>query len=321
MTPETISDQELAAVAKELLEIDPAGNHFANIIRYTFDQLLDGRRTGRWDYRQLFKTEKTHMGTLIEINLQKFFRFADGDATDYRIAGIEVDCKFSQRIGGWEMGPEMVDHLCLVVWASDEKSSWRAGLIRATDENLRAGGNRDMKRTLTAEAVTRVLWLWPDNNTLAPNQLLHLPDEVRDRIMTATSKSRKASGIQARVNQLFREVQRVLVRRTTVETVAYGADDPLKRARGNGGARDLLRPEGITVLGHQDNDPHVAAALGLPVPHKGEFVAARLSPVEGPTTERPAARISDNYFAVALDDDLILPAPLIARKSPVRPRI
>lgn len=311
--PEITPDPELATVAAELLRLDPTGSHFADIIRYTLDQLLDGRRTGRWDYKQLFKTEKTHMGTLVEINLQKFFQFADGDATDYRIAGIEVDCKFSQRIGGWEMGPEMVGHLCLVVWANDEKSSWKAGLIRATDENLRAGGNRDMKRTLKAEAVTKILWLWPENNTLAPNQLLHLPDDVRERIMTATSASRKSSGVQARINQLFREVQGVRIRRTTLETVGHGADDPLKRARGNGGARDLLRPEGITVLGHQDNDPGVAAALGLPVPHKGEFVAARLSPVAGPTTERPAARISDNYFAVALDDEPIIPAPFIAR--------
>jgi hypothetical protein len=52
----------------------------------------------------------------------------------------------------------------------------------------------------------------------------------------------------------------------------------MKRARGNGGARTQLRPEGILVLGHQENDPLVAAALRLPVPRTGEFISARAVP-------------------------------------------
>jgi len=47
----------------------------------------------------------------------------------------------------------------------------------------------------------------------------------------------------------------------------------MKRARGNGGARTQLRAEGILVLGHQENDPLVAADLGLPAPEKGEFIS------------------------------------------------
>lgn len=316
MTKQDIQDIEINLVATKLFELDPTGAHFAGIIRYSLDQLLDGRRTGRWDYHQLYKTEKTHMGTLVEINLQKFFDFEDGDTTDYRIAGIEVDCKFSQTIGGWEMGPEMLNHICLVIWASDEKSLWRAGLVRATAENLRLKANRDMKRKLTPEAVEDdVLWLWPNNETLAQNQLLHLADDVRTRIMGATSKSRKLSGVQARINQLFREVQGKIVRRVTVETVGHGADDPLKRARGNGGSRDMLRPEGISVLGHQDNDPKIAAALGLPAPHKGEFIATRLIPVDAPRAERPAAKIDGHFYAIGTSSDPVVPAPVIPRKK------
>jgi hypothetical protein len=63
--------------------LDPGGQMFAPVIRDTLDQLLDGRRAGRWDYQKLHKTEKTHMGTLVEINLHREFDFADGDATDY----------------------------------------------------------------------------------------------------------------------------------------------------------------------------------------------------------------------------------------------
>ncbi|WP_418396390.1 NaeI family type II restriction endonuclease, partial [Yersinia enterocolitica] len=51
----------------------------AKVFRATFDQLYDGQHTGRYSVEQLFKTEKTHFGTLIEINLQREFGLADGD--------------------------------------------------------------------------------------------------------------------------------------------------------------------------------------------------------------------------------------------------
>ena len=94
------ADPSLARVREELYQLDPSGDRVARVLRDTLDQLLDGRRRGRFDYADLFKTEKTYMGTLVEINLQREFEFSDGDVTDYSIADVEVDCKFSQRIGG-----------------------------------------------------------------------------------------------------------------------------------------------------------------------------------------------------------------------------
>jgi hypothetical protein len=306
-------DPGLDLVRRELEELDPHGDRFAAVLRDTLDQLLDGRRRGRFDYRDLYKTEKTYMGTLVEINLQRAFDFADGDVTDYSIADVDVDCKFSQRIGGWELGPEMLDQLCLVVWCSDRESSWRAGLIRASADALRETTNRDAKRRLNELGMSRIQWLWPNHGRLDENLLLHLNPEVRDRIMTATGRTRRANPVQARVNQLFREVQGRIIRRSVLETVAHGADDPLKRARGNGGSRDFLRPEGILVLGHQDNDPLVAAALGLKVPQKGEFIASRVVEVFGPVSGRRAAEIDGRYYARALPTDPVEPAPEVPR--------
>jgi hypothetical protein len=88
---------ELDAVETELYRIDRTGDQFAKVLRDNFDQLYDGQHSGRWNYDQLHKTEKTHMGTLVEINLQREFGFTDGDSTDYRIAGIEVDCEAYSR--------------------------------------------------------------------------------------------------------------------------------------------------------------------------------------------------------------------------------
>jgi hypothetical protein len=296
---------------------DPDGSRVAGVLRETLDQLLDGRRTGRWDYVTLHKTEKTHMGTLVEINLHREFNFDDGDVTDYKIAGIEVDCKFSQRVGGWEMGPEMVDHLCLVVTASDQNSSWRAGLVRANETHLRTVTNRDAKRRLNETGVTAIHWLWPHNGQLAENQLLHLDASKRERIMTALGRNQRHG--QARIYQLFREVQGVVVSRTTLETVGFGLDDPMKRARGNGGARDALRPEGILVLGHQEDDPIVAKALGFDQPpSKGELLAVRVVPAPAIPDHRPVADIEGEFWVVAQPEDPVVAAPRIPRHRDAR---
>jgi len=54
----------------------------------------------RWD--QLYKTEKTHFGTLVEINLQREFGFADGrDHGLLRSRASTVDCKYAQNIAEW----------------------------------------------------------------------------------------------------------------------------------------------------------------------------------------------------------------------------
>jgi len=301
-------DPELDFVTDTLLDSDPDGDRMAGVVRLTIDQLLDGRRSGRWDYTQLHKTEKTYMGTLVEINVQREFLFEDGDATDYRINGIEVDCKFSQRIGGWEIGPELIGHIALVVWASDEQSQWRAGLVRATADRLRTSMNRDAKRKLTREGVDQIRWLWDGHPELEPNVLLHLHPLQRERIMSARS-IRGARHGQARLFQLCREVQGVVLGRAVIETVGWGLDDPMKRMRSNGGARDALREEGLLVLGHQDNDPFVARALGLPIPYKGEFVVGRVVP----SAVGVGAEIEGTWWRLAEVDDPVVSAPRVPR--------
>lgn len=126
LTDELRRDAELQAVHADLMGVDPSGERFSAVLRDTIDQLLNGETTGRYAWESLYKTERTHAGTLVEINLQREFKFADGDAMDYRIAGIEVDCKYSQSFGGWMIPPEARGHLCLLVWANDSESRWSA---------------------------------------------------------------------------------------------------------------------------------------------------------------------------------------------------
>jgi hypothetical protein len=88
------TDPGLAAVEAEIGRLDPVGSRVAGVLRESFDQLLDGRRRGRWSYTDLVKTEKTHMGTVVEIEPGSEFQWDadDADPTDYRIADVPVDC-------------------------------------------------------------------------------------------------------------------------------------------------------------------------------------------------------------------------------------
>lgn len=54
-------DPELDAAEAELYRLDPTGDRVVAVLRETFDQLYDGQHTGRWNFNDLHKTEKTHM--------------------------------------------------------------------------------------------------------------------------------------------------------------------------------------------------------------------------------------------------------------------
>jgi hypothetical protein len=106
LPPETLfeargSDSALEQVFESLVALDRDLTRMAMVLRETLDQLYDGQNTGRYRWDQLYKTEKTHCGTLVEINLQREFLFTDGEVMDFNIEGHEVDCKYSQGMGKW----------------------------------------------------------------------------------------------------------------------------------------------------------------------------------------------------------------------------
>jgi hypothetical protein len=305
----------MESVRMELLRLDPRGERVGRVLRRTIDQLLDGQRTGRYRWQELRKTEKTHAGTLVEINLQREFAFADGSAMDYHIADRDVDCKFSQSEGGWEIPPEawVGEHICLLVYAVDAETRYGAGLIRATSSNLRERVNRDMKRQLSASGRAQINWLWGRSLPLPENVLLHLSPSVVHQVMDP-----KVSG-QERVNRLFRLVQGRIISDSVVATVAQ-QKDYMKRIRGNGGARTILRREGIVILGGYKAHQKLCMELGLPVPDSGESVSVRLALAdegndlathEGPARERPVVRLAGRYWAIAKPSDAVCTAPFV----------
>lgn len=300
----TSHDAELEAVYQSVFAEDPTGSRTAGVLRYTLDQLYDGQRTGRYRWDQLHKTEKTHCGTLVEINMQRAFLFADGDTLDFEIAGIEVDCKYSQKKAGWMIPVEARGQIILGLWASDELSKWSMGVVRATEELLRSGGNRDRKTSLNSVGREAVRWLF-DDVPLPRNVLLHLPTNVAEEIM-APQGDRAGS---ERVRRLFRLAQGTLISRCAVETAGQ-QKDAMKRVRVNGGARTTLAPEGIIILGQYESHRSIANELGVPLPGPGESVSIRVAP----SSDNEGAEVDGKWWRVAGDDDPIVCAPTLPRQ-------
>jgi hypothetical protein len=318
-----VPEPEVREVAEWFQRRDPSGAITAEIIRDAIDLVLDGQRTGRWCYGHLTKTEKTYLGTVIQIELQKEFEISDDGPLDYAIAGIPVDCKYAAAFGTWQIPREMYrrqededlpgeDHIALLIWAEERSRRWQAGLIRITDSRLRAGpGNQDRKRTLASEALEEIYWIWNEPVLLPENTILGLDEEDRAAIF-----SFPRSG-QARIDELLRRVQLKTLRRSVILTVAQ-QDDALKRPRD---ARERLRPEGILIFGHQSGHIQVARELGIDaqpgieqLPGKGEFIAARVIAV-APNDPRPKALLEGRCWALARPHEPSTPGPTLPRAA------
>lgn len=299
-------DPELDAVAAELHHADPDGSRWAAVVRHTYDMIYNGAETGRYRWDQLMKTEKTHFGTLFEINAQREFKFQGGDQTDYRIAGHQVDAKWSQKEGSWMLPPEVFDRLALVATGNDEHAIWSLGLVRVRQEYRSEGANRDKKTTLNAPGRSAVRWLWKDA-AMSANILLQLPQPAVDDLFT------RQHGTQ-RTNQLFRLAEGQLVHRSAVRTVAMQLDDQ-KRVRANGGARSALAAEGYIILsGAWDKQKQIAAGLGVPIPGKKEYISVRIVPAGPGTGTGTDTEIKGGYWRRATPgEDVTKPAPLFVK--------
>ncbi len=273
-------------------------NRFASSLRQAFDEVLDGQRTGRYDIALLDKNEKTYLGTKVEIVVRAAFELPQGDRMDYKIAGHDVDAKWSIH-SSWSIPREAMGHICLLMSASDRKQTFDIGIVRIRRELLNVGENQDGKKTLSKDGRGQVVWLFR-SAPLPANLLLSLPADTTTKIFAAGSG-------QQRIIELLRQVRGVLIDRNTAITVGQQLDG-MKRCRD---ARRVLSREGIAVLGHQNDSPKIAQALNLPVPTKGSLISVRLARVPENTADRPTAVIAGQRFAVADNDEPTIPLPPI----------
>lgn len=298
------TDLELQKVVSRYRAEDPDGSRTAKVFRKTFDQIYDGRHTGRYNVDQLSKTEKTHIGSLVEINLRREFKslFQDGKKLDFQVDGIEIDCKFSIYHGKWMIPREAVGELLLVCTASDENSEWGIGVIRAAEDKLNSGKNQDSKRTFKAASVSDVEWIF-FGAALPENILLHTDQATVEKILAPTSG-------QKRINLLLQLVTNRLIPRGTIATVAQ-QDDYMKRLRGYGGARTALAPLGyLVIVGTYSTHREVARNLGAMVPGPSDTVSLRVVPAS--PDDADTVELDGRLWRLALQDEVVeVAAPML----------
>jgi hypothetical protein len=91
--------------------------------------------------------------------------------------------------------------------------------------------------------------------------------------MRRFAELRRVKGGKKRAAQFFRENMNRKVHRSVIEALLFDQRDYMKRVRGNGGARDDLRSEGIILLsGVYDSKEAKRRKISL---DRDEFVAVK----------------------------------------------
>lgn len=231
------------------------------LLREVVDDVIQTPRTGRRSYDELEKTEKTYIGTRVEIMLRALLSLPRG-RLDAVVAGHDTDIKHTMG-NNWMIPREAIGHPCILVAADEVRARCYLGLIVARPEYLTQGeGNRDRKKTVSAAGFAHIRWIFADH-PYPPNFWRTIPAASVDRIVSGRTGNE-------RVMSLFREVQGVPITRETVEGVARQKDFMRRiRADGGRGTRDLLAAEGILLLSGKYDGPLIRT-LGLPM---GDFVA------------------------------------------------
>jgi hypothetical protein len=235
------------------------------LIRDALDFVIDPVRTARTRVIDLDNVEKTFIGLKVEHYLRDLLDVPKG-LRDLVIDGLDVDVK--NTVGStWMIPPETyrTEDPCLLIATAEQDGQCSLGLMLARDAYLNKA-NRDHKRGVGAEGRRNILWIVKD--VAFPQSRWAGIDMARFREL------RRVNPGANRAASFFRENLQRPIHRSIVQSLLFDQEDYMKRLRGNGGARDMLAPDGIALLSGQ-YDSALIVALSLPVTARDEFVSVK----------------------------------------------
>ena len=238
------------------------GEFVADMLRKVVDDVVDTAGTGRRFIDELEKTEKTYLGTKVEILLRHRMGFAKGSVLDLSVGGREVDIKFTMR-GNWMVPPEAVGQVLLLMAADESRGLCWMGLIKADLDKLSGSHNRDDKRTISKGGFGHIRWLL-NGRAYEPNFWRGVPQDVVDAAFDPAVSGAK------RMMRLFSMMLRRPIPRRVVQEVTQQLDST-RRVRANGGARDIMGKQVFILNGFMGQG--AVANLGLPPLAKGAYIA------------------------------------------------
>jgi hypothetical protein len=256
----------LARISRAIEAAVPKGTDITTLagqlIRQAIDEVIDAPRTKRLLLAHCEKTEKTYLGTKIEILLRSTLKLKKGRVLDLLVDGTEVDIKHSIA-RSWMIPREAIGRVCLLVTEHEQRGQFSLGLLMCRPENLRIAANQDRKVGVSAEGLARAHWI-VRNERYPKNIWIGFDPDLLASIQ-------RLRGGTERLVLLFREYQRRPVSRSAVAAIATQLD-PMKRIRGNGGARSVLKSDRVAILSGKYH-AELALKLGLPGLYPDEFVS------------------------------------------------
>ncbi len=260
--PDHLTIQHVAAaILQRAGGADRLRAEFPSLMRRAIDEVIDTPRTKRLKLAQLEKTEKTYIGTKVEILLRDFLGLPKG-LLDLNVDGMDVDIK-NTVTGNWMIPDEALDKPCILVASDDVRARCYLGIIVAHPAYLTAGANKDNKRSISAAGMGHIHWLLHDC-PYPPNFWEDVPVETAQHIMLGRSGNE-------RLIRLFATLPNRVIHRDIVHGVAR-QKDYMKRLRRNGGARDTLAAKGIAILSGA-YDAAAIKRLGLPAVAPDEVIS------------------------------------------------
>jgi len=269
---DAILDAIAAAIVSAAGGLKGLKRELGELLRDCIDGVIKTPQTGRRLYAELQNSEKTYIGTCVEIDLRDRLKFHRGSQLDLDIAGTEVDVKFSAGIS-WMIPPEAMGRPCVIISADDTKGLCCFGLFIARLEYLNAS-NRDQKRSPSKFGRSNIRWLFKDE-PYPMNFWQTVSKETTARIASGRSGNE-------RIVTLFREVVDRPISRKIVEDVAAQRDF-MRRLRGDGGGgtRDVLARDRVVLLcGTWANDQRLIRELNLPAVSRSEFMSHQVADEE-----------------------------------------
>jgi len=232
------------------------------LFRQAIDEVIDPARSGRFLLEELQNSEKTYIGTKIEIILRNHLKLDRGIRLDVVIAGTEVDIKNTTG-NSWMIPREAIGHPCILLRTDEKAARCWFGLVIAHQDVLNPGGNQDQKTTIAAAHFINVMWMlyahpyprnfWEDVTASYRHELM------------------KMKSGNTRVISFFKHYIGIPISRDVLLALAP-QKDTLKRLRKNGGARDKLSAAGIALLSGKYHSSLIAA-LRLPFCDPHQFIS------------------------------------------------
>jgi hypothetical protein len=233
------------------------------MIRTAIDEVIDTPRTNRFTLSETEKTEKTYLGTKIEIMFRALLKLPKGRILDLSVRGAEVDIKNTMG-SAWAIPMEAVGHPCILIRENEQSALCSVGIMIAHEKYLNPGKNRDKKSTIAVSSLREHVWWLLRDHPYPGNVWESMPIGVREGIMASGTATHRLAA-------LFKAIQEQPISKMMVKAVAQ-QDDGMRRLRKNGGARDILSAQGIAILWGQ-NDHALIQRLGLGEVMKDQFIS------------------------------------------------